>query len=328
MAGVTDTNSRGGHGSASAVRSTEAVAKAAASLGNQPPTTSADREALRAAVAREPGNAGLHHSLAAAEEKQGDALNAAREYQRAAELDATENNLFDWASELLTHHAAEQAGEVFAKGNRLFPRSVRMRLGLGAALYSRGSYQDAAHQFFAAVDLNPNDPAPYLFLGKIQTPEIAQVDGYTARLARFVRLQPRNPWANYYYAASLWTGWQGPEDRQTTRKVRTLLQKAVRLDPKLAAAHLQLGILLSSLRDFRKAIPSYRAAIANGTEQAEVHYRLAQAYQRTGEDQKARQEFELYEQSVKASAAEEERARTRIQQFVFGLREKMDIPPR
>jgi len=328
VAGVTETGSVGGHGSAAVARSTEALAKAAAGLSAlsskaaAPPPASASEKALREALDREPTNAKLHHALGDVEEARGNALEAVREYQRAAELDASETNLFDWGSELLKHRAAGPATEVFAKGNRLFPRSARILLGFGAALCAGGSYDEAARRFFAAVDLNPDDPGPYLFLGKVASAGITPLDGSVQRLARFARVQPGNPLANYYYAAVLWKRWNGPQDRQITAQVQSLLAKAVRLDPTLADAHLQLGILYSSLPDFRKAIGCYQKAIAADPDLAEPHYRLAQAYQRTGEQLKARAEFDLFAQLVKTSAAQEERQRREVQQFVFALRDR------
>ena len=160
--------------------------------------------------------------LAAAE--QGNPLEAVRAYQRAAERDPSEGNLFDWGTELLTHLAADQAVEVFTSGHRLFPRSTRTLLGLAVALYSRGSYDQAAQRFFEAADFDPNDPAPYLFLGKISSGAIRNLDGYAQRLERFAQLHPDSAWANYYYAATL-TG--------TPLKAQALLERAVRLDPKL-----------------------------------------------------------------------------------------------
>ena len=56
------------------------------------------------------------------EEKLGNSLEAVREYQRAAELNPSEANLFDWGTELLIHRAFEPATEVFNEGNRLFPQ--------------------------------------------------------------------------------------------------------------------------------------------------------------------------------------------------------------
>jgi tetratricopeptide (TPR) repeat protein len=289
------------------MRSTEALTKAAASLSNM--TADAARKSA--------GEAESHHARAVEEEKRGNALEAAREYQRAAELDASENNLFDWGTDLLTHRAAEQAVEVFAKGNRLFPRSARMLLGFGAALYARGSYDEAARRFFEAVDVNPRDPAPYVFLGKVQSVEITRLDGFFERLRRFAEFEPGNALANYDYAAILWKRGQDPE---TAARVKSLLETAVRLDPGLGEAHFELGTVYADLKDFPNAIAAYQKAIEAGS--GDAHYRLAQAYQRSGDSVKARKELDLYEQFRKTSAAEEERQRNEIQQFVFRLRDR------
>lgn len=322
VAGVTDAASHGGHGSDTVLRSSEALADATASLGKKspgdPPARSAEQ--LRQAIEREPANAELHHLLGDADEKLGNSLEAVREYQRAAELDATESNLFDWAAELLTHRAADQSIEVFSKGNRLYPHSVRILLGLAAAWYSHGDYDQAARRFFEACDLNPSDPRPYLFLGKVQSVEILQSEGYLERMERFARLQPGNALGNYYYAASLWKRWNGAADSATRAKVQSLLEKAIHLDPNLSAACLQLGIFYADQKDLPDAISAYQRAIAVSPEMEEAHYRLAQAYRLTGQEVKAQHEFALHAQLSKISAEEKERERHEIQQFVFALR--------
>lgn len=292
VAGVTDTMARGGHGSDTVLRSSEALAKETASLG----------------------------SASLVDEKQGNVLEAVREYQRAAESDPSETNLFDWGAELLKHRAAEPATEVFTKGHRLFPRSLRMLLGLAAAWYAHGSYAEAAARFFQACDLNPADPEPYMFLGKVQSTEITQLEGYVERLRRFAGLHPENSWANYYYAVSLWKQRQGPEDVETPVRARELLEKAVRTDPLLGAAYLQLGIVYSDQNEYARAIAAYQKAIAVSPQLDEPHYRLGQAYGRIGEKEKARQELEIYQQMAKKSAEEVERERAQIRQFVYELR--------
>src|SRR5579885_372703 len=118
VAGVTDPAQRGGHGSDTVFRAAEGLTNETASLRT------------KAAAPGTRDEAEQHHALAEKQEQAGDALNAAREYQRAAETESSERNIFDWGVELLKHHAAEQAGEVFASGNRLHPRSTRMLLGL------------------------------------------------------------------------------------------------------------------------------------------------------------------------------------------------------
>jgi tetratricopeptide (TPR) repeat protein len=331
VAGVTDAMHPGGHGSDAVLRTTEALTKEAATLGVDPvnkesrdssrpaPPSAATAKSLREAAEREPGNAELHRSLAEVEEKLGNPLEAVREYQRAAELNPSESNLFDWGAELLTHRAIEPAIEVFTKGNRLFPRSVRMLVGLGVAWYARGSYEQAAKRLCEASDLNPDAPDPYLFLGKMLSVGTTPPEGSVERLSRFVRLQPENALANYYYALSLWKQRKGPEDGDLLAQVESLLEKAVHLDPKLGAAYLQLGILYSNRKEFPKAISAYQKAIEANPGLEEAHYRLAQAYLRTGEKLKGQEELQLYDQISKRTAQETERERREIQQFVYTL---------
>ncbi|MGH9546720.1 MAG: tetratricopeptide repeat protein, partial [Terriglobales bacterium] len=169
----------------------------------------------------------VHHLLGDIEEKLGNPLEAVHEYQSAAELNPVESNFFDWGAELLLHRAVEPAIEVFGKGNRLFPHSARMLIGLGVAWYSGGSYDQAAQRLCEASDLNPGDPKPYLFLGKIQSVETVQSECSTERLRRFVKLQPANAEAHYYYAVNLWKRRKGPDDTERLAQVETLLKQSV-----------------------------------------------------------------------------------------------------
>jgi len=262
----------------------------------------------------------LHHLLGDVEEKTGNPLEAVREYQRAAELEPSEPYLFDWGSELLLHRAIEPAIEVFGKGNRLFPRSARMLVGLGVAWYSNGSYDQAAQRLCEASDLNPGDPRAYVFLGKIQSVETTQSECSTERLARFVKLQPANAQANYYYAVNLWKRRKGPDDAESLAQVESLLKKSVALDSKLGAGYLQLGVLYSERKDFPRAVASFQEAINASPELEEAHYRLAQAYKRTGEKDEAERELQLYNQISKKKDEEVERERRESRQFVYTLR--------
>ena len=306
VSGVTDPALRGGHGSDPVLRSAESLTKETAALrANNAPAASAD--SLRAAIGREPNRADLHHALADVEESQGDSLSAVREYQRAAELDPTEPYLFDWGVELLRHRAAEQAGEVFAKGHAAWPRSTRLLLGLGVALFSRNDFEGAAQRFFEAADLDPGDPTPYEFLGRLADSTIADLPGYSERLARFVRLHPDNAAANYYYAVCL--------RKQQQSEAQSLAERAVRLDPHFARAYLLLGAMLADQGNLRGAITNYRKAIDASPALAEAHYRLAQVLQRSGQAAQAHAEIETYRRLSRESAQAES-----IQEFVFSLR--------
>ncbi len=267
-------------------------------------------------------NAELHHLLAQVQENLKHPLEAVREYQRAAELNPSEPYLFDWGTELLSHRAPEAAAEVFAKGNRLFPHSVRMLVGLGVAWHARGSYDRATECLCAASDLNPNDPTPYIFLGKMQNVSTAQSPDVVDRLARFARIHPEIALANYYYATSLWKRYKHTADPDTTAQVQALLEKAAHLDPKLGSAHLQQGIVYSETGDLPHAIPAFEQAIEASPELEEPHYRLAQIYRRTGEMGKAQRELQLYQRLSAKATEQAEQDRQNIQQFVIALRDR------
>src|SRR6185437_11024325 len=104
-----------------------------------------------------------HNLLGELEEKDGNFVVAANEYEAAAHMDPSESNLFDWGSELLLHRTLEPAIKVFQQGAAAYPQSPRMAIGLGIALYSRGNYDDAVKSLLRASDLNPSDPNCYYF---------------------------------------------------------------------------------------------------------------------------------------------------------------------
>jgi tetratricopeptide (TPR) repeat protein len=265
----------------------------------------------------------VHHLLADVAEKSGDPLEAVRQYQRAAELDPSEPHFFEWGAELLLHHAPEPALQVFTKGNRLFPRSERMLMGMGAADYAHGSYDDAVRHLCEASDLNPQDTAPYLFIGRMQHAENRPSDAVLEKLHRFVTLQPQSAEANYYYALALRDSRKDPREKSSS-DVESLLTKAVSLNPGFAPAHLELGILLSERNDFAGAALSYEQALTLDPQMEEAHYRLAQAYRQLGKAELAKQQISLYDQCVKESAKRLEQERHDIRQFVYTLR---DQPP-
>ncbi len=262
---------------------------------------------------------GLHHLLGEIAEQGGDPVAAVREYQRAAELDPNESNIFDWGAELLLHHAPEPAAEVFSSGHRRFPQSARMLIGLGVAWYVRGSYEQAARRFCEAAELTPGDPTPYLFLGKILNAESGVSPEIADRLAGFAEREPQNAMVNYDFAVSLWKQ-RKPGDQDTAARVQGLLEKAVALDSQLSEAFLQLGIVHLERKNFPQAIAAYRHAIAVNPKMEQAHYRLAQAYRLSGQPEQAQSELKIFETLSKENESELERERRDIKQFVYTVR--------
>ncbi len=224
---------------------------------------------------------------------------------------------------MLLHRAPEPAAEVFAKGHRLFPQSVRMLEGLGVAAYARGLNDKAVEFLLRACDLNPANPDSYTFLAKIQDTEKVAIAGWTERLERYVKLRPEDANAYYFYAVGLS---KKSSSRENYEKIERLLQKAIALDSHLGGAYLQLGILCSERKDFPEAINAYQKAIQNTRLPAEAHFRLAETYRQTGERIRAREEIEIYEQVSKEKAEEADRDRREIPEFVYILKGQTKPP--
>jgi tetratricopeptide (TPR) repeat protein len=263
----------------------------------------------------------LHNLLGETEEKAGDYGAAANEYQLAAHLDPTEKYIFDWGNELLLHRGYEPAVKVFSSGVERYPQSAMLHIGLGVALYSLSSYDEAAKALCRATDLAPTDPRPYLFLGKMFDISLSQTDEVTKRLKRFAETQPRNALASYYYAMSLWKGQRGQGLKANMNQIASLLERSASLDPKFPDPHLQLGILYAGEQRYADAIREFKDATRLKPDLADAHYRLAQAYSRTGAKDLAGKEFELYQRFHRQEMSEDEKRRKAAGQLVFKMQE-------
>jgi tetratricopeptide (TPR) repeat protein len=283
------------------------------------------REHVQKLLAHE-DNADLHTLLGDVDEEAGDSLTAVREYEQAARLDPSEENYFTWGSELLLHRAVWPAAEVFRKGSEAYPKSARMLAALGAALFASARYDEAALRLCDASDLNPADPAPYMFLGKIDMAAPKPLVCVEPKLMRFAQQQPGNARANFYFAMAIWKRQKESASSQDMQQIESLLTKAAADDPGFDEAYLQLGNFYSGERNFKKAITLYTKAIEVNPQLSEAHYRLGMAYERTGDPAKARQEFQLHDEIEKVQAAAVERQRREIRQFMVVLNSR-PAPP-
>ena len=202
-----------------------------------------------------------------------------------------------------------------------------MLIGMGISSYARGSYDQAVERLGEASDLTPDDPTPYLFLGRLRSVDAGRSTVYPAKLQRFAERHPENAWANYYYALALLKQRSSPEDTRNLALIESLLKNAVRLDPKLALAYLQLGNVYAESSDSADAIAAYQQAAAADPALEEAHYRLAQIYKRTGDQTNAQKELQLYNELSKQASAKEEKQRKEIQQFIYSVQGRSSATP-
>jgi tetratricopeptide (TPR) repeat protein len=316
VAGVTDWTNVGGHGSDTKLRTSESLARETAALKSG---ESSRTSANASGAARD---ADSHRELGDRAERSGDPLAAEREYEQAVRLDPSENNYFAWGTELLFHRAIKPAAEVFERGTVAHPKSARMLAGLGAAFYASGDYANAAHRVCAAADLQPADPTPYVFLGKMEKAAPDPLPCASNKLARFAHDQPSNALANYYYAVSRWKAGRGSESAADLQQIEALLQRAIDANPKFDEAYVQLGVVYAARGNSEQAIAAYKKAIEANPQSSEAHYRLALAYKHKGEEEKSEQELQLYKEADKTETAAIEQQRREIRQFLIILKDQ------
>ena len=266
----------------------------------------------------------LRNLLGQIDEKDGKYVEAANDYEAAAHLDPSEDNLFDWGSEMLLHRTYEPAIAIFQQGTQRFPKSPRMFIGLGLACYSRGIYDQAIKALITAADLSPADPRAYVFLSKAYNSSPLQADEVIQRFHRYAELQPGNALAQYYYAVSLWKGKRVSDPGTDMSAVESLLQRAIALDDSLAEAHVQLGNLYADQHQYEKSIPQYVRALELDQNLSDAHYRLGTDYVHVGRKEDAQKEFAIYQKLRAEHLAEVEKERAEVQQFVYS--EKAPAP--
>jgi tetratricopeptide (TPR) repeat protein len=251
----------------------------------------------------------LDNLLAEANERSGDYKSAATQYYRAAQLDPSEENIFDLASFLLQHKNYEgflgNAYTFFRYGVQKYPRSAKLMVGLGVTLYAEDRYDDAVETLCAAVDLDPTDPKPFQFLGKVSMVSPALIPDIRKRLEKFVQLYPNNGPAVYYYAMRLWQRSKG-EPAADLGTIEALVKQSIAADPNLYEAHYELGILYQDQQKYQDAIGQFNQTVKLRPDFNRAHYRLVIMYTRTNQKQRADEHLAILKQIKREDAEAEE----------------------
>ena len=272
---------------------------------------------LAQALAQKKNTGELHDLLGEIEEKDGRFVEAVNEFEIAAHMDPSDDNLFDWGSELLLHRTYEPAIDVFKEATQRYPKSPRLMIGLGMALDLGGKFDEAVSALITAADLDPADARCYLYLSKAYDSSPSQAEEVIKRFRRYAELEPGNALAQYYYALSLWKGKRAEDADLDLKTVEALLRKAIALDEKLPDAHVQLGNVYADQREYEKSIPEYARALELNPNLSDAHYRLGTDYVHVGQKDRAQKEFEVYQQLRAQHLAEIDKERAEVQQFVY-----------
>jgi tetratricopeptide (TPR) repeat protein len=251
-------------------------------------------------------DADAYNLLGEVEEKRSRFAEAIRAYKKSTELYPVDESFwFDYANALLQHDKIQTAVSAFEAGARQFAGSWRIRLGLGSAYYLAGDYPRAAVALLEAVDLKPDAQLSYYLLGKAYEAAQPAQPAIEERFRAYLGTAPKDAWAYYHYGTMLYL--HAESQRQTDLgQAQANLKKALELDPSLAPAHLQLGIIAQAEGRTEESLRFFERAASLDPKMAAAHYRLGLTYQKLEQRDKARIEMERF-QALKASQPDGDR---------------------
>lgn len=233
------------------------------------------------------------HSLAGdAEERSGNAEKALAHFQAAAQLNASDANLYALTTELLRHWTWLEAIEVANYGSSRYPASVHFKMAAGIASYGKSDYRAAVRVFSSLLEADPNNAAVADLLGRscslLADGDDAGCDG----IRDFARKHPGNAVTTTYAAVAIL---HEPKERQDLDQAARLLQSAIAADPKYAEAYFQMGVLEQARLHWKESATDLERSIALRPTSPEAHYRLSRAYTHLGRRDEAQAEIALHQ---------------------------------
>jgi tetratricopeptide (TPR) repeat protein len=256
---------------------------------------------LESAVASGMDDAKIYAALAEVYEADGHFENAIPAMRLAVQRDP-QNELYHFRyGLLLTDSHAPAAGIIrLQESLKQFPNSARLWLALGIAQFTLGQNVEAESSFKRSLALDAKAVPALAYLGFTY----AQRGAYQEAIAFYEQALALNPRlaALHYLAADTMLKLSSTD----TTRAEKYLQRAIDLDPKLAAAYLTLGRLRAHADRYSEAAPLLERAVALQPELPEAHYQLSRVLVKLKRPYEANRELELFKQLSEKQKAQNE----------------------
>src|SRR5579863_6917498 len=177
-----------------------------------------------------------------------------------------------------------QAYQVLEPSLHASPNSVTLVSATVDVLMKTGRYQEAINLLQHAVDTNPADQKikVELFRALVLTGHIDQARPWGPKL---LELRPKDPEVLRLNGIVYRSVGDYPQ-------AKTLLEKAVAIDPNFSDSRYNLGMVLVLLKEWQGAKEQLEKAIELGAPEAQAHFELAKALRGLGENNRALEEMQ------------------------------------
>jgi tetratricopeptide (TPR) repeat protein len=195
---------------------------------------------------------------------------------------------FELAQPLLQEGKFADAIGILEAGSKNVKDSAQLELALGVAYYGLRRFDEAATAFLRTIEIAPALEQPYVFLGKFLDQIPSRANEVAGRFVQYEAANPASAVGYYLHAKALNAK---AEDAETARK---LLEKALSIDDRNAAAHFEMGVVFDRVRRWEDAAREFERAAELAPQDPAAHYRLARVYERMGKTEAARIERERH----------------------------------
>jgi tetratricopeptide (TPR) repeat protein len=174
----------------------------------------------------------------------------------------------------------------------LNPESAEAHVLAGEAYDELKNDERAIAEFKAAIDVDPKTPNAHFGMGYLLWRRL-QFDDAEREFRSELANNPEHPLALAYLGDT--------EMRRTSPDAVPHLEHAVRIQPSIGIAHLDLGILYEGLGRKQDALIEFKKAEELNPEDSKIHWRLGRFYQSMGRKAEAKAELEKSETLLQAS---------------------------
>ena len=235
--------------------------------------------------------------LGRAYEAKKDWRNAIVEYEEARRLSPySEEAIFNLAQAHLKAQDFAGAIGVLEQGRKVHDKSPQLELAAGVAYYGQRQFADAVDRFLRVMQLAPDVPQPYFFMGRVLEHAADRIPEVIERATNFERAHPESPLGYVLHARALILRSPPSAYPPEAEEAYGLLQKALSIKEDQADAHYLAGLLLDRKGDYAGAAAELERSIKLNPGDATPHFRLARVYERLGRKEEAARERGLHEQ--------------------------------
>lgn len=246
-------------------------------------------------------------------EDTGDTPHAVSALRQALLLNPKNISLYlDFANICFSHESFQVGIDVITEGLVLQPKADDLYVARGVLYVQLAQYDKAEADFEKAYELNPNQSLSTAAQGLVAVQE-NDLDHALTSVQEKLKRKPDDPLLLYLQADVL--SQQGvdtgtPEFRLAMKSA----QRAVALQPTLAAARGVLAKLYMQTGEYQKAIEQCRKVLASDPKDQTAVYRLIQALRKTGQNKEIPELLKRLA-SLREEATQEDRERYRYKIF-------------